>query len=62
MLIRQFRSREFVLALLCLAGIAAIARNTEAQTVVNKVKERGYVSCGASQGRSEERRVGKECA
>lgn len=37
-------------AALGLAGVATFAMPADAQTVVNKIKQRGYVSCGASQG------------
>ena len=52
-MIQQFQSNKFLSAILCMAGIAAIASIAtvaEAQTVVNKIKQRGYVTCGASQG------------
>ncbi|MCA0420645.1 MAG: transporter substrate-binding domain-containing protein [Proteobacteria bacterium] len=37
-------------AALAAAGLAASADDAGAQSVVNKIKQRGYVSCGASQG------------
>lgn len=44
-------SRLKVLAAgLSLAGTALLTAPADAQTVVNKIKQRGYVSCGASQG------------
>ncbi|TJV08044.1 MAG: ABC transporter substrate-binding protein, partial [Mesorhizobium sp.] len=33
-----------------LAGVVSGISDVAAQAVVNKIKERGYVSCGASQG------------
>lgn len=33
-----------------MTGLSSSAGDAAAQTVVNKIKERGYVSCGASQG------------
>lgn len=37
-------------AVVALTGVSTSLSDVAAQTVVNKIKERGYVSCGASQG------------
>ncbi|PKA44853.1 transporter substrate-binding domain-containing protein [Rhizobium sullae] len=48
MKLRTFKSLAF--ASIAIATSAMLGAPAEAQTVVNKIKERGYVSCGASQG------------
>ena len=42
--------RRLVFTLVGTIGTVAFSTATPAQAVVNKIKERGYVSCGASQG------------
>jgi general L-amino acid transport system substrate-binding protein len=42
--------RLFAGVALAAAGLAADVDDAAAQSVVNKIKQRGYVSCGASQG------------
>lgn len=37
-------------SLMCFVASALLTAPVQAQTVVNKIKERGYISCGASQG------------
>lgn len=46
--LRNFKS--MAIAGLTMAGSIMLAASAGAQTVVNKIVERGYVSCGASQG------------
>lgn len=43
-------SKSLAVASVAIAASALLGASAEAQTVVNKIKERGYVSCGASQG------------
>ena len=42
--------KSMAVASIAVAATALLGAPAEAQTVVNKIKERGYVSCGASQG------------
>lgn len=48
MKLKTFKS--LAVASVAIAASALLGASAEAQTVVNKIKERGYVSCGASQG------------
>ncbi|MEK1852078.1 MAG: transporter substrate-binding domain-containing protein [Phyllobacterium sp.] len=48
MKLRTFKS--LAVASVAIAASALLGASAGAQTVVNKIKERGYVSCGASQG------------
>ena len=50
MLNLKLRIRSSVFALAGTVVAAATSATVHAQVVVNKIKERGYVSCGASQG------------
>ncbi|MER9874493.1 transporter substrate-binding domain-containing protein [Mesorhizobium sp. M0195] len=46
----QFRTFKSAAVGLGIAASALLGTPADAQSVVNKIKERGYVSCGASQG------------